>query len=538
MKVTLSKSQWESIGIHSGWMRIARFGDQVKQLYLNQGIEESIIDRYIQDFDVIRKQKPKQLFNELQNFNIPKDKRHDITSYRNFRDLEVIVDYVKGQRQIKNNDGKTSQTNENANKIYEENNLIIYRADNAAQAIDAKGDFEASWCVSAQGTNNMFNSYKYAKDGNEPTFYFVKDLDASKDNPYRFFVIQTVNNGYIVTSANNDGDKPMSWEEIVKAQPKLDGKQNIIKWIAIPQETKERLQKYEAISDDDFKSLPYEQKKEYIEYIGFRGISDAKFSYLHDDLKNLYINFGLDLTENQFNEIKNNKQLYDRYAEMWARKIEKEVNTYKRCPKEFKNDPRIQEAHLNGLVEMIKKYPSAYYRDCPEEFKNHPRIQEARLSGWIKTIGDDLNDYKKCPEELKNDPRIKEAYLNEWVEKITNHHPSFYEDCPEELKNDPRIKEACLNGWVEKITNRPDYINYKHCPEEFKNHPRIQEAYLNGWIKWIKYYPPAYDECPNQFKNHPEILNVLPESMKPNQIISSNRLFSSYFNDNYIGKIS
>ncbi len=75
MKIKLSKSQWEHIGLRSGWIRVAKYGDQMKSLYLKQGINEDAIDTYIQKFDIIRKKKYKELFDDIPNVNIPPEQK-------------------------------------------------------------------------------------------------------------------------------------------------------------------------------------------------------------------------------------------------------------------------------------------------------------------------------------------------------------------------------------------------------------------------------------------------------------------------------
>ena len=47
------------------------------------------------------------------------------------------------------------------------------------------------------------------------------------NDKFHFFVVQALaNKNYIVTSAQNDGDMRMTWEEILKFAPELEGKQN------------------------------------------------------------------------------------------------------------------------------------------------------------------------------------------------------------------------------------------------------------------------------------------------------------------------
>jgi hypothetical protein len=497
VKITLSKSQWEHIGKQCGWIRIAKFGDSVKKKYLQQGIDEHIIDSYINDFNIIRNQTPKQLYQDLPQLSIPKNKINNIENYKNFRDLEFIVDYIKGQRQIKKDNAKS---NEEANKIFEEDNLVIYRADNMMQAIDAKGDYNVSWCVSRNGIGNMFNSYKYDKYGNEPTFYFVKDLDKERKDPCHFFVIQALKDKYIVTDQYNGGEIEKNWNEILKVQPKLEGKENLIKWIPIPQETKDRLKQYDKILyEEDFIKLPYEQKKEYIEYKGSQLMTDSMFSNLPDDLKNLYINLGAELNDKKFNIIKENKDLLNRYLTVLSRNIEKDDSLYANVPVEVKNHPLVKDAYLTAWINKIEIHPFLYDY-CPKELKNHEKIKQAIIQGHINILNQSVSYYNNFQKEIKNIPEIKDLSIKLWIDKIKQ-NPSNYDYCPVELKKENQIKKVVLQEWVEKVKQNEHNLTY----------------------------------CPEEFKNTQEILNVLPQA--DDDDYEHRRLWSSVFNNNYIGKI-
>ena len=243
-------------------------------------------------------------------------------------------------------------------------------------------------------------------------------------------------------------------------------------------------------------------------------------------------------------EFKNDPRIKEARLNGWIKEIEKYPFSYKDCPEEFKNDPRIKEVAFNGWIKWIEEYP-LHYKYCPEELKNDPRIKEVAFNGWIKKIEKDPFHFKNCPKEFKNDPRIKEARLNGWIKLLEENH-NYYERCPEELKNNPRIKEAHFNGWIKEIEEYPSY--YKDCPEEFKNDPRIKKAAFNGWIRLIEKDPFKYKNCPEEFKNDPRILAVLPENMKPKQEekeekeedkeleVQAKSKFSSYFIHNIIYK--
>lgn len=88
----------------------------------------------------------------------------------------------------------------------------------------------AQWCVTGRGTSdsrsNMWGSYR-----NSRTFYFVIDeskapeSDSSRQvSRYYISALQvdtSLREGYRITSALNDGDTPMTWDEVIRIYPQL-----------------------------------------------------------------------------------------------------------------------------------------------------------------------------------------------------------------------------------------------------------------------------------------------------------------------------
>tara|TARA_R110000765_G_scaffold168497_1_gene273549 strand:+ start:23918 stop:25522 length:1605 start_codon:yes stop_codon:yes gene_type:complete len=317
-----------------------KFGDPQKNTFLKQGIESDAIDGYIKDFDIIRKKKPKELFVDIPNVTVPKESRLDISSYKDFHQLEAVVDYIKGQRQITNNT-KDVQGETSVEPIFENESLTIYRGDSAQQCVQIKGSWPFTWCVSTQDTSNLYNTYRY-KD-HEPTFYFVKIKTKSTTNKYHFFVVQATKGGqYFVTSSLNDGDKQMTWDEILKIQPKLKGLEDVFKHIPLQDTERQNYKRFsKGVTDIEFLKLPYDDKRMYLDIVGHKDLSPEKFDMLPDDLKSHYISFGLGLTDEQFELIQNNNPLLKRYKQITERKLK----TYKDQP-----DQRIKVTYSEYTI--------------------------------------------------------------------------------------------------------------------------------------------------------------------------------------------
>lgn len=200
--------------------------------------------------------------------------------------------------------------------IFENNEIEIYYAPNKQSCVEYKGNKPYSWCIARTDSSNMF--MRYRTDSKRPSFYFVKRKKATNDefdhwnktgeefigsfiDKWHFFVIQVLKDGgYIVTSAMNDGDKPMTWEEILKIAPELEDKQSFFTSKPLTDVEIQKYKKYQkTMSDEEFAKLPYIDKEFYIDtYVNQAYLlTDKQFSYLPDDLKNKYINLGVDLSE-------------------------------------------------------------------------------------------------------------------------------------------------------------------------------------------------------------------------------------------------
>lgn len=337
MKILISDNQFKNIvnNILSEDFKTQR------EKFIKQGNDLDIVDRYIEDFKVIRDKKPKEASDsDIYGLSVPKGaSRFDIDKYKDFHELEILVDYVATQRNI----GIANKTEVivNGEPIFENEDVQIFYADSPQACVQYKGTHPASWCVSRSGGGNMYYAYRLKSD--EPAFYFVKRKQAfNKEHfqggfkdPYHFFVVQVVNYSdindekkqqYYVTSANNDGDKEMSWMQILGVAPELKGLNTIFKPNPISKGEREKVVRYRAgLSDEEFAKLPYNEKKFYLDALTEK-LDSNKFNLLPEDLKNYYIGFGLGLTDEQFGSIKNNKNLIKRYAEITNRKFDSFLN--------------------------------------------------------------------------------------------------------------------------------------------------------------------------------------------------------------------
>jgi len=319
-----------------------------EQNYINQGNDPQIVKTYIERFRKIRDKNYRQLNDQIGGLENVRD-RKNIDSYKTFKELETIVDYVGGQIDLAGTSlGKDIEID--AKPIYEDDVFQIYYADSPRACIKYKGNIPYGWCVSRSDSSNMFYTYRFKE--HEPAFYFVKIKDRTKKelglfsmvgnvfngqfkDKYHFFVLQvlkgarigdTTTKQYIVTSAMNEGDIDMSWDEIVAIEPRIANLQKIFKPVELSPEDKEFYERFKDGTDDEtFCKLDYVSKRRYLDVYVMppeKLLTDTQFKCLPEDLMNLYIGFGVGLTEGQFELIKSNKNLLKRYQQITEKKVE------------------------------------------------------------------------------------------------------------------------------------------------------------------------------------------------------------------------
>ena len=333
------------------------FKTQAKK-FESGGVSKDIVKHYIDAFKKIRDAKYKIARDgEVEGLKVPKgNARFDIDKYGDFHQLEIFVDYVSGQIEGLRNKGREfTDIKVDAKPLGEKNGLEIYYAKDKHACIHYKGDRPYSWCVARGDSSNMYNTYRFKEY--EPTFYFVKDVEATKEefsqpfdgqfkNPWHFFVIQSIGSGqqkyndvnfdlfeetmsdrrYIVTSANNDGDVSMTWDEIVQQiQPKLDGMEKYFQHVPLEPKERERYKKFmnSDISDEEFAKLSYEDKESFLDIaIPNKELSPKMFLSLPPELKNKYIGFGVGIDSETYEYVKKDKALLKRFFQISLRKYQ------------------------------------------------------------------------------------------------------------------------------------------------------------------------------------------------------------------------
>lgn len=410
-----------------------------KKKFIDQGYDEVIVDKYLNDFREIKDKKFKELEKaDLEGLSVEKGLgRYDIDRYKTFKEVELVVDYMSGLRNF--GSANFQDIKVDGKPIFEDEEIEIYYAPNKQSCVEYKGNKPYSWCIARADASNMF--LRYRTGSNRPSFYFVKRKKATIDefnywnnsgeqfvgtfnDKWHFFVIQVLKNGgYIVTSSMNDGDVEMTWEEILKLAPELKGKKDYFQSKPLSDEEFKKYEKYKkGLSNEEFYKLPYVEKEHYIDtYVSESYLlTDKQFSYLSDDLKNKYINLGVDLSDNQILMIKDNQKLLKRYIEVFNETFKTKfidlpyISNFSKIKLQLLNDENerlIEEVKLNSinsnlhnLVISLEKFPEYYF-----DIWVTPQVYDI-LNG-IKDIKHnyDLSLVKTSnftSETMKNNPRL------------------------------------------------------------------------------------------------------------------------------------
>jgi hypothetical protein len=222
----------------------------------NLGLTLNIFNHYVDRFFQIK--------------NSPKIKEKDIFKY-SWKQLEEVVDKNQSKK-IKVSKIKFDKSEE----IKNNNGLKIYLAKNRDSCIRYGDGY--TFCISNKNLKtNLFLSYKYEDESACNTFYFIFDPKKSKEikdgefiDPHHLIVLKVgidpwfnkdegdkiedfIN--YTLTNANNDGDKDLNWDGIIKVQSKLKGLKEKLLPICSVDEREKLLYKLELEKDKKIEAL-------------------------------------------------------------------------------------------------------------------------------------------------------------------------------------------------------------------------------------------------------------------------------------------
>jgi hypothetical protein len=354
--------------------------------------------------------------------------------------------------------GEENTATTDADKIYDKDGIEIYKGDDKHKCIsynpsDPKTKLKKySHCVAQPIGSNMYDNYRF-KDIT-PTFYFLFDRNKPStgikprfDDKWHVLVIQVLINeqGYIVTNANNDGDKfAKTWEDISNIVPadtwdKIKGLKDYFKPIKLsPEERGRKLNTGKNLNVDEFKELSQDEKELYVQG---KGSEDKLTDDILNILPNYKINYGgitktlanLAIDSGQkykYSQLKDNEALAKRYAIFRFRHTnygntpiplpfikyldepakEKYLETfdayltYEYIEKYF--GPKVTEKYVNNQLEKLEYLPPSAIKYVNDPKKRQLLEAYSKLfSKW--ELDSDTNISDEQLENLKTAPEQK-----------------------------------------------------------------------------------------------------------------------------------
>jgi len=272
---------------------------------------------------------------------------------------------------------------------------------------------------------------------------------------------------------------------------------------------------------------------------------------------------------NRFNEcpseLKTEPAIQNAVKDYWLAKVQKNPNEYENVPVELKDLPEFKDGYKTYWISYVRARPWKH-SFSPVELRNTEEMLAAVEWGWVTGVVRGILDPDDIPENYQRIDKVQKARFKKWVNLLQD-NPYVYEDCPEEYKKMPAILNAGDFGWAKEFVGDPSRgrvgnpLKYKDCKMPFKTRPMVLEARKVGWIKFLESNPDYIKLCPPDLKNLPEIKEAagiidkvpeveqtvtpkdtgIPQATKPakkKEKREASRLNSSFFNNNYIGKLS
>jgi ribosomal protein S7 len=292
---------------------------------LTDRVKQQIRERFKQENDLLTDEQINYYLDRWDRYvNTFEPQFRDITRLA-FAQVERLIDDAVARSEIKGQ-GEVKQFDPNDDMIYNRNNLTILKGDLREKCINYGQGY--TWCISRRDASNMF--YTYRMRMNEPMFYFVFDKDRPRNDVWHAVVIYVDSTGtYHAATATNPGDEQMTWDQIVRKQPKLKGLQQL--FVHQP--------------------LTPEERSDYEKYGRRVGLEKYSEFSLREKLK--YIQFGHPLAVEQQDATP--KELIGVYAKMMPTRIT--LNTWNRLnPSDRRKveEGRIAAVRENGLaIELI-----------------------------------------------------------------------------------------------------------------------------------------------------------------------------------------
>jgi ribosomal protein S7 len=230
---------------------------------LTDRVKQQMRERFKQENDLLTDEQIDYYLDRWDRYvNTFEPQYRDITRLT-FAQVERLIDDAVTRSEIKGK-GEIKQFDPNDDMIYNRNNLTILKGDLREKCINYGQGY--TWCISRRDASNMFYTYRMRK--NEPMFYFVFDKDRPRKDVWHAVVIYVDSTGtYHVATANNPGDVMMTWDQIVRRQPKLKGLQQLFVHQPLSSDERSDYEKYgKPVGLEKYRQFSLREKLKYIHF--------------------------------------------------------------------------------------------------------------------------------------------------------------------------------------------------------------------------------------------------------------------------------
>jgi hypothetical protein len=229
-----------------------------------------------------------------------------LTAFMTFDEFEHIVD---GYTPMAEDEYTTPDINLNdVNIKYEDDNVLIFAPDQKQQCINIRKKLapDRTWCTSAEGSSNYY--YNYRLNNNLTLYYVISKNLPESDVDYAVVVLVDKYGRMRLADGTNRGlyagGTEISWEDIVKKVPSLEGKKEYLEPKPFSEDDKQKMETYRYYNLKTTNPIEelgsVEEVELWMELRGpdFKSISngDEIFSNLPEELQKKYIGLGSELS--------------------------------------------------------------------------------------------------------------------------------------------------------------------------------------------------------------------------------------------------
>jgi hypothetical protein len=220
-----------------------------------------------------------------------------------FEDFEHLVDALPDKHADELGGGIDTT---DVNVAYEDDDVLVFLPDEKQKCINIRKKYapDRRWCTSWEGSGNLYYNYRLSQ--NLTLYYVINKSLTTKDLDYASVILVDKYGGFRLADGSNSGkyagSTELSWNEIVKKIPPIEGKKNVFQPHPLTDEEIEVYQRVRqsSVSKDAVKELGSEHEAELWIELRSPDLSSLTngteiYSNLPERLQKKYLSMGLNV---------------------------------------------------------------------------------------------------------------------------------------------------------------------------------------------------------------------------------------------------